>query len=182
MVVFLDTEFTSLLYPELLSIGLVTLDGRELYVELDLSTEVGQARKAAASDFVRHGGVLDLWGLVPGALTTELEMGRRAGDWLPELAAKSPESGRIEVAYDYATDFELLEYVVRDSGLWDRVQELVVPVNVDALTGSLDGEPAAEACYSELSKRGLRRHHALADAHALRAAYIRVQDTASRLS
>ena len=32
---FLDTEFTALLYPELFSLGLVTLDGAEHYAELD---------------------------------------------------------------------------------------------------------------------------------------------------
>ena len=31
MIDFLDTEFTSLLEPQLLSVGLVTLDGREHY-------------------------------------------------------------------------------------------------------------------------------------------------------
>lgn len=41
MLIFLDTEFTDLLNPELLSLGLVTLDGREHYGELDLSTETG---------------------------------------------------------------------------------------------------------------------------------------------
>ena len=34
MLVFLDTEFTDLLNPELLSLGLATLDGREFYAEL----------------------------------------------------------------------------------------------------------------------------------------------------
>ncbi len=74
MIVFIDTEFTDLLNPELLSIGLVTLDGREHYVELDIT-----------------------------------------------------------------------------------------------------GELSAEACFRELNNRGLQRHHALADALALRAAYIDVK-------
>lgn len=45
MIVFLDTEFTDLHHPALLSIGLVTLDGREFYAELDLTTDAGKARK-----------------------------------------------------------------------------------------------------------------------------------------
>ena len=61
---------------------------------------------------VRFGGVLDQWGRVPGAAGTEWELGRRAGQWLLELARQS--GGRIEVAFDYSTDFELLEYAVRD--------------------------------------------------------------------
>jgi hypothetical protein len=35
---FLDSEVSSLLEPHLLSLGLVTIDGREHYVELDLFT------------------------------------------------------------------------------------------------------------------------------------------------
>jgi hypothetical protein len=62
MLLFLDTEFTYLLHPELLSLGLVTLDGREHYGEIDLTTKTGQARVKASSDFVRYSGVLDMWG------------------------------------------------------------------------------------------------------------------------
>ena len=73
MLVFLDTEFTDLLNPELLSLGLVTLDGREHYAELDLTTEAGKARAKASSAFVQS-GILDMWGLVPGATGTQWEM------------------------------------------------------------------------------------------------------------
>ena len=34
MLVFLDTEFTNLLCPQLLSVGMVTLDEREFYAEI----------------------------------------------------------------------------------------------------------------------------------------------------
>jgi len=169
---FLDSEFSSLLEPQLLSLGLVTLDGREHYVELDLTTEAGQARVKTSSDFVRYGGVLDLWGRVEGAAWDEWEMGRRTREWLLGLAAES--GTRVEVAFDCPTDYELMEYVIRDSGLWDRVREVVVPTNVNLLTGTINGELAAEKCFRTISKRGLRRHHALADAFALRAAYIAV--------
>jgi hypothetical protein len=180
MIVFLDTEFTDLLQPELLSLGLVTLDGREHYGELDLSTEVGRARKQASSDFVRYGGVLELWGVVPDAACSELELGRRAGDWLLELAQEP--GTRVEIAFDYDTDFELLECAICDAGLWNRVREVVTPINVGALTGSPEGEIAAEACFRELRRRGLSRHHALADASALRAAYIAVKAVAQEMS
>jgi hypothetical protein len=49
MIVIFDTEFTSLLHPEPFSIGLVSLDGRELYAELDLTTDNGKARVKASS-------------------------------------------------------------------------------------------------------------------------------------
>lgn len=173
----LDAEFTHLLHPELLSLGLVTLDGREHYVELDLTSDIGQARKKASSDVVRYGGVLDMWGRVLGATVTEWEMGRRTGEWLLGLAAES--GTRLEVAFDYSMDFELMEYVIRDSGFWDRVREVVWPVNVGKLTGTIIGELAAEESYREAGKRGLSRHHALADALALRRAYMAVKAAAS---
>jgi hypothetical protein len=179
MIAFLDTEFTDLLHPELLSLGLITLDGRELYVELDLTTDVGQARRKVSSDFVFY-GILDMWGRVPDAACTELEMGRRTGEWLLQLAEQA--GTRVEVAFDYDADFELMEYAIRDSGLWDRVREVVVPVKVGALTGSPEGEIAAEECFRELSRRGLSRHHALADANALRAAYIAVKAVALEMA
>jgi uncharacterized protein (DUF2384 family) len=58
----------------------------------------------------------------------------------------------------------------------------VIPVNVNSITGTIEGELAAEVSYRETSGRGLKRHHSLADAMALRAAYIQVKDTATRLS
>lgn len=56
MLVFLDTEFTDLLSPELLSLGLVTLDGREHYGEFDSAPKQARPGVKASSDFVRHGG------------------------------------------------------------------------------------------------------------------------------
>ena len=176
MLVFLDTEFTDLLNPELLSLGLVTLDGREFYAELDLTSDLGQTRVKASSDFVRYGGVLDMWGLVPGAIGTEWELGRRTGEWLLGLAAEA--GTRIEVAFDYSVDYELVEWAVRDAGLWDQVREVVLPVNVNPITSTITGELAAEVCFRELGQRGLKRHHALADALALRAAYLSVKAVA----
>lgn len=179
-IVFLDTEFTDLLNPELLSLGLVALDGREHYAELDLTSEVGLERRRVSSDFVKD-GVFDFFGMFPSSIGTPWEMGRRTGEWLLDLAGAAP-GQRIEVAFDYSTDFALMEYAIRDSGIWHRVQEVVVPINIDVLTGTFVGEDAAETCFRELSRtRNLHRHHALADALALRAAYLAVKaDTLSK--
>jgi len=169
--VFIDAEFTSLLEPELLSLGLVTYHGIEQYVELDMNSDVGKARKAVSSDFVQY-GVLDLFGQFPSATCTPWEMGRRTGEWLIGFAESA--GSRVEVAFDYSTDYELMEYAIRDSGLWDRVREVVRPVNIGRLTGTIEGELATEECFRELSKHKppLQRHHALADAWALRQAYL----------
>jgi hypothetical protein len=90
---------------------------------------------------------------------------------------------RVEVGFDSPVDFELMEYAIRDSGLWDRAWKVVWPVNVDKLTGTIEGELAAEECYRELKKRrpSLSRHHALADALALRHAYMAAKETALRI-
>jgi hypothetical protein len=180
--VFLDAEFTQFINVELLSIGMVTLadETRELYVELNMTTDVGNARRASSSDFVKYEGVLEQWGAVPGATSTDWEMGRRAGEWL--LAIAEEFETRVEVAFDYPIDFELLEYAVRDSGLWDQVREVVWPVDVGALTGSIHGELVTEDAYRALKQRGLGRHHALADAHALRVAYRATKDITLRLA
>ena len=171
--VFLDTEFTDLVNAELLSIGMATRDGRhEFYSELDLNSETGKARQAKSSDFVKY-GVLEYWGQIPGAACTELEMGRRAGEWLLKIASDSRKP--LTIAFDYQMDYELLEYAIRDADLWDRVREVVVPLKVNEVTDAITGELAAEFCYEQLSNpggRGLHRHHALADALALRAAYV----------
>lgn len=180
MIVFLASEFTDLLDPQLLSLGLVAMDGREHYGELDLKTDVGQARVKASSDFVRSSGVLDMWGKVPGAIGTECELGRRTGKWLLGLAAEA--QGKVEIAFDDSTDLQLLEYSVLDAGLWDQVRECVLPLNIDVLRVSIHGERAAEECYRALSKRGIGRHHSLADALALRAAYAAGKDLSTRLS
>ena len=75
MLVFLDTEFTNLLCPQLLSVGMVTLDGREFYAEIDLNTDCGKHRVKASSDFVRNGDVLAQWGA--GAKRDRNRMGNR---------------------------------------------------------------------------------------------------------
>lgn len=70
------------------------------------------------------------------------------------------------IAFDYAPDFELLEYLLRDAGQWDSVRDVVRPLNVDELASRFDGVLSAESAYAALRRRGLERHHALADALA----------------
>lgn len=177
LLVFIDTEFTDLMDPQLLSAGMVSLDGHELYVELDLDSETGRQRLRSASQFVRYEGVLDQWGAVPGAACSAEEMGLRCGQWLMEVSDRAARKAgpSVEIAFDYTTDYELLEFAIRDAGLWSRVRQFVRPVNVGVLVRTIEGELGAESCFKDMARRGLRRHHALADAHALRASYERAQ-------
>lgn len=76
----------------------------------------------------------------------------------------------IEVAYDYSEDFTLLERLltISDPALLVRL----VAVHVGYLLEEPNGEVAAMASWSNTSRiRGLHRHHALADAAALRARF-----------
>jgi hypothetical protein len=167
MIVFVDGEFTDLQKPQLINLGLVTLDSDEFYVELDLASDIGLASK----EFVRD-QLLEHWSLVPGAACA---MGCRAGEWRLGLAQESRTT--IDVAFDYPADFELLERAVRDSGLglWRRVGEVVRPVNIGLLLACFEADQAAKAAFNGLNERDLVRHHALADAWALRASFLAVQ-------
>ena len=177
MLILLDTEFTSLLEPELLSLGMVTASepAEEFYVEVDLQSEAGRGLAGRSSDMVRE-SVLPQWGAIAGATATPREIGRRAGEWLLAmherlLAAASKPERRLEVGFDYPTDYELLERAVRDARLWDRVQGILRPVLLAGIVTSMEAEIAAEGYFREQRSRGLQRHHALADALALRAGY-----------
>ena len=177
MLCFLSCKFTSVADPQLLSLGLVTLDGREHYLELDLATDVAKARIALSSEFVRD-AVLPLWGKAGTARTTEEDIGRRTAEWL--LTAASEPEARVEIAFDFETDLALLLGALQRSDRWDRIE--VASVDVAILSRSIDGSYLAEACYFDLAARGLKRHHALADALALRAIYLGVKDTSARMT
>jgi hypothetical protein len=168
-----DCEFTSLLDPHLLSVGLVTLDGREMYAELALESEVGQARLAATPWDVREGVIEDKWSLFPASVCdSDWSLGRRVGEWLLGVA-ESDTSGRVRLLYDYSTDLELLVGVLEECNLWPQVRVVANERNVAAETGRVGCELASEACFRSLRRRQppLYRHHALADALALRAGW-----------
>lgn len=168
--IFLDTEFTNLVSPALLSFSMVSLKGLEIYAELDLVQDpIGQMRLRASSDFTR-GTVISQFNRIANSKCSTWELGNRAGEWL--IARATDAGGKIILAYDYDDDFALLRDAMRDASIWDRVRPLLDPKNIDKITGRVEGAMAAEASWLESSLyRGLQRHHALADALALRAAW-----------
>jgi hypothetical protein len=176
MLVFLDTEFTDLAKPELLSLGMVALNGLEHYGELDLATDLGQARVKASTEFVRE-VVLPQWGAVRGCAYAELELGRRAGEFLLKLAGRlSAADAPLTVAFTSDIDFRLLEDVLRRAGLIVKVRDArITPLNISSLTDTMTGDYESEECFRSLVHRGIGRHHSLADALALRAAYLGVK-------
>jgi hypothetical protein len=168
--IFLDTEFTDFASPELLSLGMASYDGREIYVELDRGDPANRVIFAAASEFVRWGGVLDQWERIPGAAVCARDMGKRAGDWLKEMVEEV--SGPLTIAFDYRTDYELLMQSLETAWPGQRLRDALRPMDVAAVTDTFEAQHAAEAAFDQLRSRGLARHHALADALALRAAYV----------
>lgn len=168
--IFLDTEFTCLGAPELLSYAMVSLDGAEIYGELDLVGDpIGLARSRAASGFVRK-VVIPQFGRMPDSKCSATELGGCAGHWLIERAAHAGE--RVTIAFDFDGDFVLMRKAMLEAGIWERVQPVLLIENIDCITSSTASAAAAEASWVESALyRGLDRHHALADALALRAAW-----------
>jgi hypothetical protein len=172
-VIYLDTEFTDLLEPELLSLAMVTSAGDEHYVELDLHTPEGERALSASSDFVADGGVAEQWGRVPGATSSHAGMASRTVEWLQEKVRSFGQPATI--AFDHEIDFRLFKELVDLAPGGKEVLRQVVPVNVSDITTRFDGALGADAVYAQLRRRGLARHHALVDAHALRGACLSMQ-------
>ena len=163
--VFLDSEFTQFRDGQLLSLGLVSEDGRECYVEV-----VDPARHARASDFCKD-AVIPQFGLVTGAaVRDDAQAGARVADWLASFGEP------LVVSYDYKLDWRLFEDALKASGRWAG---LAARLRADDVAGvaapGSRGEAAQDAVFETSVSPG--RHHALVDARALRAAWL-AQSTA----
>lgn len=146
--IFVDTEFTDLWSPELISIGLAAEGGRSLYIEIaaDPAGTTGWA-PSACSRFVRDVVIPMLEG--GGTACSRREASERTVAWLESFA------GGVELVSDSAVDFHLLH------DLWATGR---LPCNLKAEQverAGGDGKRCRQA------SQGLRRHHALDDAIAL---------------
>lgn len=110
-----------------------------------------------------------MWGRVDGAACIQLELGTRTARWLNERAVTA--GGIVTVAFDYEADWQLLTAALDEVGAWQQLAPIIRPANVSRLTGTIEGEMGADAAFVEMGHRDLYRHHALADAMALRRAY-----------
>lgn len=99
MRVFLDTEFTDFEDCELISIGMVSEDGREFYAE---RTDYDRSK---CNDFVKE-IVLPLLGREPAIVGTREEIAAELRLWLGQF-------DQVEVCVDYSTDYELFADLVR---------------------------------------------------------------------
>jgi 3' exoribonuclease, RNase T-like len=157
--IFLDTEFTQFRDGQLLSLGMVTDDGHELYVEV-----ADPIRQARASEFCRH-SVISQFGLVPGsAVRDDAAVGARVADW---LSAFTPP---VAIAYDYKLDWRFFESALRAAGQWQALASKLRAEDVAGVAApGTPGESAQNAVFE--SSTSPCRHHALVDARALRAAW-----------
>lgn len=162
--VFIDTEFTTLEWherPWLLSLAMVSDDGIEFYAEVDLSSDT--AHLARSSEFVKT-VVLSQFCLAPGRSMSPTRLALEATEWLEGIASDAG----IDVVHDAEWDFEFLSAVVQKGGSMGAALQ---PMDVGSLLCGQEDE-AARASFSVSLAQGLRKHHALADARALRARFM----------
>lgn len=160
MYIFVDTEF--LPQPTgkatLLSIGLTGPNSEEFYAEHDVEVDPGAHTFVAAQVLPQLGRGLGLRASLP-------EIGAALASWLDQF-----EDDRIEVCYDYGYDCQALEELLHLAPSERSIR--FEPVHVGYLLEDADGIEAADLCLQRVElERELRRHHALADAAALRARF-----------
>ena len=155
MLDFLDTEFTDFVRPDLISIALVSEDGREFYAERT------DYREDDCSDFVRE-TVLPLLGGVPDAAFSLSELTQRLRDWFEQL----PEPATI--IYDFESDWLLLADAILGRSYRNPLANFGEPLQ---LGNSSITHPVFERAQNLTYTQDWPPHHALADARALMAGY-----------
>lgn len=148
--IFFDTEFTQLSHEaKLISVGLISEDGREFYAELSDTWRLDDC-----SEFVRGEVLPHLEGGV--ALMTLAELCLRMGNWLESL--EEP----ISLVTDAPTwDWPWLGYIFDEKYL--------VPANLEDFPVFFS---PTESGLALVRRHGcFRSHHALDDARALRLAW-----------
>jgi len=151
--VYVDSEFTRLVQPQLLSVAAVADDGAEFYAEIadTLELSAGGPLPERCSEFVRK-VVLPL---LEGKPQPRAAVSKQFVDWLAQRGRHAPVTLVTDSGFDRWALAELLQQEDLPAGVtWLRVP--VAYETLDRMAISLD----------------LRRHHALDDARALREAVI----------
>ena len=155
MLVFLDTEFTDFVRPGLISLALVSEDGREFYAERT------DYHRDACSAFVRE-TVQPLLGRVPGAACTNRELTDRVRAWFTAL----PEPATI--IFDYETDWHLLVVAILGRPQKNPPANFATPLYLGSYAIT---HPVFERAQTLTYTQDWPPHHALADARALMAGH-----------
>ncbi len=143
--IFIDSEFTNLTEPRLISLGAVATDATAFYCELS------DWPRDACSEFVR----MQVLPLLDGDAVPHPVAAESLARWLAERSERAP----VTVVSDSGFDRWAISDLLGREDLPSRVEWLRVPVAPEEL----------DAVASELR---LRRHHALDDARALRYAVL----------
>ena len=160
MYLFLDTEFSTNDEGgrELVSIGLCGANHGEFYAEHEL------AQRLVEDDFLGNQVVPQL-GVWPGLRGDLPSIATALSLWLNGFA---PE--RLELCYDFHADFAFVELLLALSKV--GLDVIIEPCHVGYLLEEVAGQTAAAEAWNALEReRGIGRHHALADAIALRARF-----------
>ncbi|MBW8843593.1 MAG: hypothetical protein JF607_01290 [Burkholderiales bacterium] len=164
----LDTEFLQTPSgPCFLSAAFLGQDDSELYGERTRE-EVEALLQLHPNDFVSE-QVLPQLGLEPAVPWEGLAA--QLVEWLDGLGAAD-----VEMIYDYSGDYLLVEQLLAAAPRPPRAR--LHPTNVSYLLSDEDGLRAADSAWEMLeSARGIKRHHALADAYSLRLRFAIVHPT-----
>lgn len=145
--VFIDTEFTSLDAPVLVSIALVTEDGAEFYAEMS------DFNVSGCSEFVRT-FVIPQLGQYPDRVMNSHEASSELCVWMGNLKASRQ---RPVICYDYPMDVHLLIHLIERRPVGWQLENISTRLDVTRREQYF-------ALYGG-------RHHALHDARANRSAY-----------
>lgn len=180
MLIFFDTEFSDLsIDPRLISIGLVSEDGREFYAELS-----GNENLSNANEFVLEEVIPKLQG--GESVMTMRELSNGLVEWLMAFGVPvqfATDSLRWDWPWIETIFADFGVYLLEDSAVWQdiknhphRLAGVARPANVDGRPLLLPQSPEFHLAVDQAFERGLlRRHHALDDAKANRLAWMNSQ-------
>ena len=146
--VFIDTEFTDFVNPQLISIGLAAASGEVFYAEVPYSGE-------QCSTFVRD-VVLPLLGRVPHTECATAQVGQKMIDWLEEIRRDA----EVRLCFDFQTDWDLFVQAIGHVPPSWCTPRLISSRNINALRR-----------YAFYKHNNFPEHHALYDAMAARHAF-----------
>lgn len=148
MKIFLDTEFTDFIDPQLISIGIAASNGEEFYAELPYSIDL-------CSTFVKE-VVIPLLGKNPDAFCTAHELPVRLITWLNLIKSSNQ---KLDICFDFQTDWDLfIKALGEDVPNWCQPRLIGREIN-------------AMLRYDFHKKNQLPQHHALNDAKGIRYAF-----------
>jgi hypothetical protein len=160
--VYFDTEFSDMLNPQLLSIGLVVDSGQEIYIE------VAGAREMVVSDFVRR-EVFPLFGLHDPVVLAYDAIATYLEHWFDELRGGHRDIG-IVLIYDYPTDWQLISELrvpMLGEPTWTRAANVGGRMVQSLMTSGRLVTQYFDA-IEEFHREHKQQHHALVDARAMR--------------